>query len=78
MEGLTVSRNHYHVPEGRMADPGTHHAPERTATRAGRGVFSDRECRVWPSRGAMLAACRMSERGEPHLAWRPLIRGSQP
>lgn len=20
MEGLTVSRNHYHVPEGRMAD----------------------------------------------------------
>jgi hypothetical protein len=57
-----------------MADH-PHPAPDRTARRDGRGAFADVECQIWTSRGAMLAACRMSDHGIGGApAWRPLIR----
>lgn len=57
----------YYVPLGRMGDY-EHPAPERTAYRRGEGMFADMCCQVWPSRGAMLQACKM---GDTHV-WKPL------
>ena len=64
----------YYVPEGRMADY-AHPAPDRTATRHGKSWDSDRECAVWPSRGAMLQACKMSDTGVlGNRPFRPLVQ----
>ena len=60
----------YTVPVGRMGDY-PHPHPERTAWRSGVGIFADNFCQVWPSRGAMLQACKMSERGTRER-WYPL------
>lgn len=50
------------IPPGRLAEYVPAH-PERTSLRAGRSWDSDTEVREWPSRGAMLQACRMSDTG---------------
>ena len=64
----------YFVPLGRRADY-QHPAPERTAYRPGRGVFDDDLYQVWPSRGAMLQACKMSNTGVLGARpWRPLVK----
>jgi hypothetical protein len=64
----------YHVPLGRRADY-PHPAPERTAYKSGKGIFDDDTYQVWPSRGAMLQACKMSDRGIlGNAPWRPLVK----
>ena len=57
----------YFLPLGRAAAY-PHPAPERTASRAGRSVFADSEFRSWPSRRAMIEACRMGG------GWKPLVK----
>lgn len=52
-----------YVPLGRCAEY-VPPAPERTAYRAGKSWDSPYEFRAWPSRGAMLEACRMSDTGK--------------
>ena len=53
-----------YVPAGRMAEHVPEH-PERTSVQSGKGALDfDVRVRTWPSRGAMLAACRMSDTGK--------------
>lgn len=60
-----------YVPLGRMAEHKPAH-PERTAYRAGAGVFSDYEVKTWTSEGAMREACRMSDTGKlGSRPWKP-------
>ncbi len=58
-----------YIPLGRLVEYVPEH-PERTTIRAGRSWDSDYEVRVWPSEGAMLTACRMTNKGV--LGERPL------
>jgi len=51
------------IPAGRLAEYVPAH-PDRTSLRVGRSWDSDVEVREWPSRGAMLTACRMSDTGK--------------
>jgi len=51
--------NRQSIPMGRIAEFRPEH-PERTSIRPGKSWDSDYEIRVWPSRGAMLTACRMT------------------
>ena len=62
----------YWVPLGRIGDY-AHPDPKCTAYQAGLGALTDYRFQVWTSRGAMLEAVRMSERGMgPH--WKPLVK----
>lgn len=64
----------YFVPSGRMQDY-NHPAPDRTAYRAGARWDDDYRFKVWTNRPAMLAACRMSDKGIPGARpWRPLVK----
>ena len=55
-----MNRRTVRVPLGRLPDHKPKH-PERTSLRAGISWDSDYDVTTWPSRGAMLEACRMSE-----------------
>lgn len=58
-----MSARKVYVPIGRLAEHVPAH-PERTSLRNGRAWDSDVEVREWPSREAMLTACRMSDTGK--------------
>jgi hypothetical protein len=63
----------YQVPAARLND-WSHPHPDRTAyCSRGTGMDFDYTCKVWPSKGAMLQACKMSDTGA-HWArpWKPL------
>ena len=68
-------------PIGRTAElhNGTHPTlklehPERTARRAGVGVFADDVYQVWPNRASMARTIRMQECGKNFVkAWKAVI-----
>ena len=67
-------RNKYFVPFGRLQDF-NHPAPERTAFKSGQCWDSEFICQIWPSREAMLQACKMSNTGElGKRFFRPLVK----
>jgi hypothetical protein len=70
-----LSKQHYYLLIG-QAIGYAHPHPERTAIRNGPGVFDPDEYRVWPSRAAMLQACKMSEHGSiiGQRSYRPLVK----
>ena len=52
-----------------------HQHPERTAKKAGRGIFSDDTFQVWPNRKAMAKSIRMQQKRAPHNQdWKPLVK----
>ena len=52
-----------------------HQHPERTAQRAGVGIFSDEHFQVWPNRTSMARSIRMQQQRKHHLTdWRPLVK----
>jgi hypothetical protein len=64
----------YAVPLGRLHD-WTHPSPDRTAYTTGGSLDFDAHCQVWPSRGAMLTACRLSQTGVlGSRPWKPLVK----
>jgi len=51
-----------------------HPYPERTAVKAGPGMFSDYTYQVWSNRKAMARSIRMQQKREPRQGdWRPLV-----
>ena len=52
-----------------------HPHPERTAYRAGAGVFADNTYQVWPNRSSMARSVRMQQERERRTGdWTPLVK----
>ena len=63
----------YTIPSGRVSEHQPEH-PERTARRAGIGIFADDIFQVWPNRPSMARSIRMQERGADFAnAWRAYV-----
>jgi hypothetical protein len=63
----------YHAPLGRVSEL-KHDHPERTARRAGAGVFDDVIFQVWPNRQSMARSISMQQ-GREHrqMDWHALV-----
>lgn len=72
MQIITVNLGRYIELKGKPPPPMD---PLRTAVRAHTETFGGMQFRQWPSRRAMLTACKMSNTGVlGNLPWRPVIK----